>query len=64
MNELLPLAPLQPFAAAAHVDTVADAMAVIRERSLPRHRARRARWKPSLEPVHAQHADDGDALLG
>jgi hypothetical protein len=36
-------------------------------RSLPRHRARRAHWKPErtpgLEPVHAQHAQDSDTLV-
>lgn len=50
--------------AGAHRDEGADAMETPRERRLPRHRARRSRWKPSLEPVHPQHVDDRDTLLG
>jgi hypothetical protein len=54
----------------AHCDTDAlDAATVVRERRVPRHRARRARWKPprgadGLQPVDAKHAYDRDALVG
>ena len=48
----------------AHRDEVPDAMEAPREPRLPRHRARRSRWKPSLEPVHPQHANDRDPLFG
>jgi hypothetical protein len=47
----------------AHEAEFQDAVEPPRFRSLPRHRARtRPHWKPS-EPVDAQHAYDGDALL-
>jgi len=36
---------------------------VPRVRSEPRHRARRARWKPPLEPVEPAHTEDGGTLL-
>jgi hypothetical protein len=41
-----------------------DAVPATRIRSLPRHRARRPRWKPDLEPVQPRHAQDRDALVG
>jgi hypothetical protein len=50
--------------AGAHRDEGADAVETPRVRRLPRHRARRSRWKPPLEPVHPQHAYDRDALFG
>jgi hypothetical protein len=47
----------------AHADTRAE-VAVVPRRALPRHRARtRPHWKPSLEPVQAQHADHGDTFV-
>jgi hypothetical protein len=41
----------------------ADAVQTPRARSLPKHRARRLRWKAPLEPVEPQHAYDRDAFL-
>lgn len=46
----------------AHCDEL-DVMETPRVRSVPRHRARRAVWKPPLETTHPQHAYDRDALL-
>lgn len=41
-----------------------DAAPAPRVRSLPRHRARtRPHWKPSSEPVEAQHAHHGDTFV-
>jgi hypothetical protein len=52
----------------AHRDPAAievpDVPAALRIRTLPRHRARRSRWKPGSESVESQHAYDRDALVG
>jgi hypothetical protein len=58
--------PLLPPYAGAHRDPAAgemDAVADRPRRPLPRHRARRPHWKPPLEPLHAQHVHDGEALV-
>jgi hypothetical protein len=59
---------LEPTYAGAHLELVAfdepDAAPAPRERRLPRHRARRARWHPPSEPVQALHAHHGESLLG
>ena len=50
--------------AGAHRDDRADAVPAPREARLPRHRARRTRWKPPLQSVDPQHAYDRDPLVG
>jgi hypothetical protein len=51
------------FAAHREPSDTPDVVAVLRERSAPRHRARRRRWKPPLaelqavEPQHVHHSD-------
>jgi hypothetical protein len=48
----------------AHESEFQDAVEPPRFRSLPRHRARsRPHWKPSSEPVEAQHAHHGDTFV-
>ncbi len=48
----------------AHEAEFQDAVQTPRVRSLPRHRARsRPHWKPSVEPVQAQHADHRDTFV-
>lgn len=59
--------PLMPGYAGAHADPFPprpDAAPALRERRLPRHRARRPVWKPDLQPVHAQHLQNSEALVG
>lgn len=51
------------FAAHREPSDTPDVMAVMQRRTPPRHRARRAHWKPPLEPVQAQHLQDSDALV-
>jgi hypothetical protein len=51
------------FAAHREPSDTPDAMQVLRDRGAPKHRARRRQWKPPLEPVHAQHVQDGNALV-
>lgn len=55
--------------AGAHRDSVQDAVEIPRERRLPRHRARRPRWKPprsasGLQTVQPKHAYDRETLVG
>lgn len=47
---------------------IQDAAQLPAPRSLPRHRARRAHWKPErtpdLQTIQPQHAYDRDSLVG
>lgn len=61
---MTPDEPLLMVITGAHaVVEIPDAVEPPRLRTLPRHRARRPRWKPPLEPGHPQHAYDRDALI-
>jgi hypothetical protein len=56
------------FAAHREPSDTPDAMATLRRRTPPRHRARRSRWKPPLvasgsEPVQPQHANHSDTFV-
>lgn len=48
----------------AHETEFQDAATPPQPRTLPRHRVRtRPHWKPSSEPVDAQHAHHGDTFV-
>ena len=58
----------QFFAAHREPSDTPDVMAVLQRRTPPRHRARRARWKPplpasDLQAVQAQHLQDSNTFV-
>ena len=66
--EIDPLALERYFAAHREPSDAPDAVAVLRTRTPPRHRARRRQWKPplaapELQAVQAQHLQDSKTFV-